>query len=222
MLLVQDNFVQDCMSRLMTRLQHALNDNLPDLDYLKYMVTQERTFLSAAGQILPNGISEALEHLYHLLMRQTHSSPSPSVTWQITPSGRLILEVSEEHIRSLLDLGLSATCIAEVTAVSRRTIFRRMSDFNLSVRNQYSTMTDDELDGKVRAIKSRLPHTGYRLMKGCLQSEGYHVQWERVKASMHHVDTAGILDRLTGMGCVVRRVYSVRGPRHLQHIDTNH
>ncbi|XP_067085574.1 uncharacterized protein [Osmerus mordax] len=97
-----------------------------------------------------------------------------------------------------------------------------MSDFNLSVRSQYSTMTDDELDGKVRAIKSRLPHTGYRLMKGCLQSEGYHVQWERVKASMHRVDTAGILDRLTGMGCVVRRVYSVCGPRHLQHIDTNH
>ena len=48
------------------------------------------------------------------------------------------------------------------------------------------------------------------------------MQWERVKASMHRVDTAGILDRLTGMGCVVRRVYSVRGPRHLQHIDTNH
>ena len=63
MLLVQDNFVQDCMSRLMTRLQHALNDNLPDLDYLKYMVTQERTVFSAAGQILPNEINEAIEYL---------------------------------------------------------------------------------------------------------------------------------------------------------------
>ncbi|XP_076843839.1 uncharacterized protein LOC143527165 isoform X3 [Brachyhypopomus gauderio] len=78
------------------------------------------------------------------------------------------------------------------------------------------------LDMMVRNIKSRLPHAGYRTVKGCLQSEGHRVQWARVRASMHRVDTAGILLRLSSMGCVIRRKYSVPGPLCMQHIDTNH
>lgn len=51
---------------------------------------------------------------------------------------------------------------------------------------------------------------------------GIHVQWRRVTASMHRVDSLGILSRLTGLGCIVRRTYSVRGPLSLWHVDTNH
>ncbi|KAG9261338.1 hypothetical protein AMEX_G26349 [Astyanax mexicanus] len=39
---------------------------------------------------------------------------------------------------------------------------------------------------------------------------------------MHRVDTVGILCRLNQLGCVVRRTYSVPGPKSLMHIDTNH
>ncbi|KAL3043287.1 hypothetical protein OYC64_003203 [Pagothenia borchgrevinki] len=39
---------------------------------------------------------------------------------------------------------------------------------------------------------------------------------------MHRVDAAGILARLTQLGCVVRRTYSVRAPLSLVHVDTNH
>ncbi|KAK1895766.1 PiggyBac transposable element-derived protein 4, partial [Dissostichus eleginoides] len=41
-------------------------------------------------------------------------------------------------------------------------------------------------------------------------------------ASMHRVDSIGILSRLASLGCVVRRTYSVRGPLSLVHMDTNH
>ncbi|KAJ4936277.1 hypothetical protein JOQ06_000876 [Pogonophryne albipinna] len=67
-----------------------------------------------------------------------------------------------------------------------------------------------------------MPHAGYRLVKGTLQSRGFRVQWERVRASMHRVDTEGILFRMNQLGCVVRRTYSVPGPKSLMHIDTNH
>lgn len=45
-------------------------------------------------------------------------------------------------------------------------------------------MTDDALDMEVRAIKSRLPHAGYQIVKGCLKVEGNRVQWTRIKASI--------------------------------------
>lgn len=71
-------------------------------------------------------------------------------------------------------------------------------------------------------IKKDMPHAGYRLVKGTLQARGFRVQWERVRASMHRVDTVGILCRMTQLGCVVRRTYSVSGPKSLAHVDTNH
>ncbi|KAI7789387.1 hypothetical protein IRJ41_018294, partial [Triplophysa rosa] len=43
-----------------------------------------------------------------------------------------------------------------------------------------------------------------------------------IAASLHEVDSIGVLSRMYGLGCVVRRTYSVRGPLSLWHVDTNH
>ncbi|KAG7455518.1 hypothetical protein MATL_G00257570 [Megalops atlanticus] len=74
----------------------------------------------------------------------------------------------------------------------------------------------------VQHIKNEMPTAGYQMVKGRLKSMGIHVQWRRVTASMHQVDSLGILSRLTGLGCIVRRTYSVRGPLSVWHVDTNH
>lgn len=97
-----------------------------------------------------------------------------------------------------------------------------MQEFGLSVRGSYSTVTDQELDNMISAIKSQMPNAGYRMVQGHLVSMGLRIQWWRMMASMHRVDAAGIFLRLTELGCVVRRSYSVRGPLSLAHIDTNH
>lgn len=86
------------------------------------------------------------------------------------PHGRFRLQVTEDHLQSLFQLGLPATYVADVLGVSRSTIYRRMQEYNMSVRSLYST--DDALDMEVRAIKSRLPHAGYQIVKGCLKAEG--------------------------------------------------
>ncbi|XP_019214343.1 uncharacterized protein LOC100707221 [Oreochromis niloticus] len=67
-----------------------------------------------------------------------------------------------------------------------------------------------------------MPNAGYRMVQGHLVSMGLRVQWWRMMASMHRVDAVGIFTRITELGCVVRRSYSVRGPLSLVHIDTNH
>ncbi|KAF3856920.1 hypothetical protein F7725_017643 [Dissostichus mawsoni] len=49
----------------------------------------------------------------------------------------------------------------------------------------------------VSTIKTTMPNAGYRLVKGALLTQGHRVQWDRVRASMHRVDTLGVLSRLT-------------------------
>ena len=67
--------------------------------------------------------------------------------------------------------------------VSVRTIRRRMSDFGLSVRAQYSTMSDAELDRMVCDIQSSLSMCGNRQMQGHLLSRGHRIQQIRIRES---------------------------------------
>ncbi|XP_034005839.1 uncharacterized protein LOC117497916 isoform X1 [Trematomus bernacchii] len=122
----------------------------------------------------------------------------------------------------MLGTNLSVPCIAKLLGVSSSTIFRRMREFGLSVSELYSSISDEELDNVVISIKNDMPTAGYRMVKGRLLSIGLRVQWTRMAASMHRVDSIGILSRLASLGCVVRRTYSVRGPLSLVHVDTNH
>nr|XP_055057120.1 uncharacterized protein LOC129441490 [Misgurnus anguillicaudatus] len=139
-----------------------------------------------------------------------------------TTSGRPRVVVPVEHIAYLLEIGLPVKTISELLGVSRATLFRRMAENNLTVRGLYSTCTDEELDQLVLQVKERMPHAGYRMVKGALKAQGHRVQWNRVKAAMHRVDSLGILSRMTQLGCVIRRTYSVPCPKYLVHIDTNH
>ncbi|KAF3837671.1 hypothetical protein F7725_009439 [Dissostichus mawsoni] len=93
----------------------------------------------------------------------------------------------------MLGTNLSVPCIAKLLGVSSSTIFRRMT----------CPLLDTEWDGRLLSI-------------------GLRVQWTRMAASMHRVDSIGILSRLASLCCVVRRTYSVRGPLSLVHVDTNH
>ncbi|XP_052441439.1 uncharacterized protein LOC127981027 [Carassius gibelio] len=117
---------------------------------------------------------------------------------------------------------LPVSCIANLLGVSQSTIFRRMHELRLSTRLTYSSLSDSELDDAVISIKTRIPNAGYRMVKGCLQSNGHRVQWNRIKESMHRVDAPGILERMTQLGCIVRRTYFVQRPLSLVHVDTNH
>lgn len=129
---------------------------------------------------------------------------------------------SREHLPNLVSMQLSIPCIAQLLGVSTRTINRRLNKYGISIRDTYTKITDEELDNLVSSVKAESPHLGHRMMKGRLQALGHRVPWTRVWDSMHRVDSAGILSRMTQLRCVVRRIYSVQGPLHLVHIDTNH
>ncbi|XP_070406831.1 uncharacterized protein [Nothobranchius furzeri] len=119
-------------------------------------------------------------------------------------------------------MGLPTSVITKLLGVSRATLFRRMSENNISVSATYSKCSDEELDSFITVIKSNMPDAGYRVVRGALLAQGHRVQWDRLYASMHRVDSAGVLARMTRLGCVVRRTYTVPCPKYMVHIDTNH
>ncbi len=197
-----------------------------DMDFLEFICVQELVFLSAVSSqvIIPVDIWEGLTGLHHAitLERQRNEMHVATAQFERGNSGRPKAIIGLEYLVNLLEINLPVRCITSLLGVSERTVHRRLAEFELSVRSLYSSLTDDELDTLVSNIKSRMPNSGYRMVKGALKAEGHKVQYERVRALLHRVDTLGVLSRMTELGCVVRRRYSVPGPKSMMHIDTNH
>lgn len=191
---------------------------------MDFICSQELVLLSALSDQLhiSPSLYNALAEVHNLISGQTGRETYITVSLDRGNSGRPSVIISKEYVCELLNMGLSVKCIASFVGVSRWMLQRRMTDWGLSVRTLYSDLTDDELDILVSGIHSSNPHAGYRMMLGLLRAQGHRVQWQRVRASMHRVDTAGIVSRMSELRCVVRRTYSVPGPRSLVHIDTNH
>ena len=134
--------------------------------------------------------------------------------------GRPRLDITEDILTYFLDHGFSAVSTAMLLQVSLSTLRRRMSEFGLSVRSNYSSIPDNELDRLITTIQYQHPHCGYRLMRGHLTMLGHRVQQERIRDAMLRTDPEGVFSR---WGCTVhRRRYSVPTPNALWHIDGNH
>ena len=80
--------------------------------------------------------------------------------------GRPRLDITEEFLMYFFDHNFSATTTAMLLHVSLSTVRRRMAEFGLSVRSNYSDIPDDELDRLITTIHYHHPNCGYRLMQG--------------------------------------------------------
>lgn len=170
-----------------------------------------------------HNILSALSHL-NTIIQQERENEQTFITLELQrgPRGRPRLTVSVEALTHLVEMGLPSSVIARLLGVSRATLFRRMSENNISISATYSNCSDNELDSLITAIKSTMPDAGFRVVRGALLAQGHRLQWDRLYASMHRVDSVGVLARMTRLGCVVRRTYTVPYPKYLVHIDTNH
>lgn len=158
-----------------------------------------------------------------LWRRPCQHPPHPPIEYENTQGkGRPKISISREYLQHLVEFGLPMASISSFLGISRATLYRRMAENNISIRGLYSACSDPELDALVSQIKNWAPHSGYRSVKGILEGMGHRVQWDRVRAAMHRVDGLGALERMTQLGCVVRRTYSVPCSKYLVHIDTNH
>lgn len=207
-----------------------LRNEILDLDYLRDVAQQELSLATVASHHvnIPLELINSLQELINTLSLPVETDEeslvniSDIVTATVGKRRQPCLQIDADHLKSLLSTALPLEDLARLYGVSRRTLNRQMKEHGLSVRGCYSKISDDELDRTVRSIKSRMPHTGYRLVKGELLARGCRVQWHRVKATMHRVDGSGILARMIQLGFVARRSYCVPSPLSLVHVDTNH
>lgn len=134
--------------------------------------------------------------------------------------GRPAVEVCVEEVEYLRSLRFSWTKIADILGISRRTLYRRLEEWDLPIDIKYSTITDNDLDRLVADVKRGNPKYGEVLLIAHLNTLGVNVQRSRLRASIHRVDphTVELRRRVT----VRRRVYSVDGPNSLWHIDGHH
>jgi hypothetical protein len=113
---------------------------------------------------------------------------------------------------------LSQTDLAAVLGIHRHTLRRRMKQAGVSWH--YSTMTDMELDQILRAYKKIRPQSGLRYAMGHLRGLGFKVQFRRVLLSMRRID--GLGRALRRRQVTQRRVYKVKQPNALWHVDGHH
>ncbi|XP_063340226.1 uncharacterized protein LOC134634783 [Pelmatolapia mariae] len=221
----QEQRKREMLQRLLHKVSQVMHRQPLDVDYLQFVIDHEMVLLrSLSDQVeIPQSIINALIELSTVLSMEDVNEQTPSQTSVSEGKlGRPNYNVSPVQLQILTEMFLSITQIAKLLGISVRTVKRRLHEYGISIKQCYSTTSDEELDNLVRSIKTRTPHVGYRMMKGMLQAMGHHVQWKRVYSSMHRVDSAGIFSKMTRLGFVVRRTYSVQGPLYLMHIDTNH
>ena len=60
--------------------------------------------------------------------------------------------------------------------ISKRTVERRLSEYDLGIRQSYSLMTDQELEDEVKKKINDFPLVGYRTVSVFLHSKGHRVQ----------------------------------------------
>lgn len=141
------------LGRFRSRLKHALQRLPIDLDFMEFICSQELVFLDSISEqinIAPDVLT-GLSELVQLIRQQMAERENPIVIVQHVEGavGRPRLMVSTEHISNLMDMERPVETIAKLLGVSRRTVYRRMAECNLSVRGRYSRLTDDDLDALV-------------------------------------------------------------------------
>lgn len=211
-----------------TSLQRILSN--ADLDRDEVLVQLELVYREVVACQLYRELDAhqelSLQHLIQAIQLVTEETDNSATRKYQAPAvhserrGRPRFDIPRHQISSMLEMRFTVPSIADILGVSVRTVRRRMTDFNLSIRAMYSELTDEQLDVIVEEIQRQFPTCGNKQMLGHLHSRRIRVQQHRVRESQRRVDPAGsVMRRLTTIN---RRRYRVSEPGALWHIDGHH
>ena len=134
-------------------------------------------------------------------------------------AGPPAFEIPQSVLEYFLEEGFPIVEIARLMSVSESTIYRRMRCYGLS-KMEFSNISDEDLDRHVDDITREFPNCGEVLLKQLLSGRGIKVARATLRDSVNRVDRNGVQSRKKGR--LHRRVYNVRAPNSLWHVDTNH
>src|SRR6266498_547063 len=201
--------------------RHRLSYCIDRVGHLKQMLqTMNNVFNETFLENIMNSL-QSLQNQLHDAMEYTADASIIQTTSLVKTSGAPKIEISKELVISLRKNGFGWNKIADLLNTSSKTLKRRRNEMEIPEHlNEFSSITDNELDNLISRIKAEQPYTGESLIRGLLSSMGYHIQRYRVRSSIHRVDPIGPAIRCTNL--IERRSYSVAGPNSLWHNDGTH
>ncbi len=134
--------------------------------------------------------------------------------------GRPSLQITSTQLEFLLDHQFTKKQIANIFCCSSKTIRRRLMQYNLLSRCEYSSISDLDLDSHVEIFVNSFPTAGQNTLAAHLSTFGLRLQRHRVRESLYRVDPLGVEQRSRRL--LHRRKYKVPGPNSLWHIDGHH
>ena len=193
-----------------------------ELVYRELIVLETMSQLSPVQLQATANVRECLSTLrslqeLHVVSQISSHSHIPLITGMV---GRPSFDIPCAQLLHLIENRFSVLQIASMLGVSIRTIRRRMSAFGLSIRAQYSDISDSDLDQIVREVQQQFPTCGNRQMQGHLLARGYRIQQICIRESQRRIDPDGAIVRR--LHVLNRREYSVPAPRSLYHVDGHH
>ncbi|CAB4015173.1 RNA-directed DNA polymerase from transposon X-element [Paramuricea clavata] len=166
-------------------------------------------------------IETVQEHLKTQTLRPSSISVRQCDTVRTGAPGRPPFYIPAETLEDLRGIGFLWKKIAQFFGVSRWTVYRRVQTYGLQNMQQFSLLSDAEIDDIVAEYLGRHGFTtGRTYLAGYLRSLGLRVQRRRVRESLTRVDPRNTALR---WGIVIaRRKYSVPWPNSLWHLDGHH
>ena len=136
----------------------------------------------------------------HILLSQlllVHDALEIEVdAWRVreltTQRGRPPLLLAEDHLQFYLWHNFKVQDIAVMYGCSKRTIQRRMTEYGLSARGRYSTISDTNLCEIIQQILHFNSNMGEKSVEGALKARGIVVQRSRIRDLMYDVDPSGV------------------------------
>lgn len=87
--------------------------------------------------------------------------------------GRPRFEISYDQLSFLVENRFTVPQIASMLGISVRTVHRRLAEFPLSIRAQYSVPSDNELDCIIGQVHRMFPMCGNSQIQGHLLARGF-------------------------------------------------
>ena len=171
------------------------------------------TLIKIASSVIANSFSvdrkEKLEsHLINLL-ELWKSKLSATINYNISNNfsrykaqplrsgmvGRPSLNVNTEQVNVLREYHFNWTQIENIMDIHRSTLWRKLKKYGYNIEEKYSTISPEELNREIIAIKEEHPLIGEKMVIGFLRSKGLCVQRSRVRDSIHTVDPFNCINR---------------------------
>ena len=100
-------------------------------------------------------------------------------------------------LENLIQEGFTVREISAIAVVSEMTIYRRMTEYDLKIRD-FSIVSDDQLDLEVLALANVYPFCGEIILRELLKGWGFNVERYRLRDSIHRVNDFGVQARKKG------------------------